>query len=185
MKYLVRICALIAFSCLCVAPAQGAIVFSTQSRDFDVARAYTFDIIAAALGEQEIILGFNASLDFSDPALSFESVSYNPAFEQPGPPIAPGASPALLQASDTNFSGVVIGDGESAVVATVTVNGNGPGAAPLAVTVVVDETFGPATDFSVDPQAGALRLVTAIPEPSGFLLCTVIGSAVMLRRRRR
>lgn len=163
--------------------ARGDLVVSGEGTLFTGAGSYTLSVFATATGGAEEIGGYNITLDFSDPGLTFQSLVYNGAFESTLPVLA-GSDPALLQATDTNFVGLNIPNGGTESLVEVTFNATGTGEIPISVQQMNTVFFAPITT-SVSPTAGALS-VTAIPEPSSCLLIfTALSIASLTRREKR
>ncbi|KAA1260810.1 hypothetical protein LF1_33520 [Rubripirellula obstinata] len=162
--------------------AKADLVISGESFIFAGEGSYTADIFVTAAGEAEDIGGFNLSLDFSDPFLTFESVSYNPVFESLVP-VPAGSDPALLGGTDTNFNFISLQVGETSTIASVTFNATGPGFASITPVLFSDSFFG-SVATSVNPSASRIG-VSAIPEPSSLAALSLAIATGLIRRRRR
>ncbi|WP_404307059.1 PEP-CTERM sorting domain-containing protein [Neorhodopirellula lusitana] len=164
--------------------ADAALVISGEVQEFAGAGTYTLDIFGTAVGQAETIGGWNISLDFSDPNLTFQSVAYASDYETVLP-VASGSDPALLQATDTNFVGQDFALGDTNTLASITFNAADLGAAPISPVLFTDAFFG-GVDFSLDPGAPGLALTpAAVPEPSSFAVLAVLGMVGGAIRRRK
>ena len=156
---------------------------SGQVAPFSSPGAYTLDIFATAIDSPQVVGGFNITLDFSDPNLTFASVAYS--FGTPGPPVSPGADPAQLQTTDLSLVGLPVGVGQNVPLASITFNASAPGNVPISIGEVNDQFVGP-IDASVNPLAPALSLTpTNVPEPSSLAALASLGLLSGALRRRR
>ncbi|MCD0460954.1 PEP-CTERM sorting domain-containing protein [Roseiconus lacunae] len=159
------------------------VVFSGETVQFTGPGQYSLGLFATAIGQNEVIGGYNTTFDFSDPVFEYESTSFDaPEFNSVAPPSAAGSTLVQVGAQNTLFSGLSIDQDETIRLATVTFSATGPGTASLQVNAAFDQNF-QALTFS---SGGGLNLaVTAIPEPSSCLFMAGLGGVVVSARRRR
>lgn len=182
MKHFLPFCVAAALATLVSQPAKAELVISGEFMPFKGPGLYTLDILALGLNIPKEVGGFNIDLDFSDPNASFQRVAYHSAFESIFP-IAPGTKLVQLQATDLNFSGVVVGTdaADPATLATITFSATRPTRVAISIREIND-TFFEAIDASLSVEASDLAV---IPEPSGGLLLALGAAAASLPRRRR
>lgn len=165
---------------LTASSAKADLIVSGQSTVFAGPGSYTLDIFATAVGASEEVGGYNITLDFSDPDLTFSNVIYNTAFESTLP-AAGGSDPVLLQATDTNFVGLSIPAASTSSLASITFNAVNSGSIGISVVQMNDTFFGP-----IATTVSSALSVQPVPEPSAALASFALaGVGVAFRRRRR
>ena len=180
MKLAYYFSALIFAACLAMQPAAAAVLVFGENVEISGPGEYSARLFATAVGQAEEIGGYNISVDASSASLTFKSVAYGAELESTLPGTE-GDNPVLLQATDTNVSGVVLEENDSAVLAVLTFIVDGPGEAAL--TVQGGTVSGVFFD-QIPASAGAPISFQVVPEPTAAGFCC-LGLVGYLSRRRR